>query len=212
VRLHTDSERIDIDFKGTEEMQRRGIRAAAGTAMRMTIEEPIVYVVDDDASVRVALDSLVRSVGFRVQTFATAQDFLQHKPVNAPGCLVLDVQLPGLNGLDLQRELLHADIRIPIIFVTGHDDIPVSVRAMKAGATESRTKPFDDQDLLNAIQQAVERDRAAQQGRKDQESELEAAARIQQGLMAITTPQPYFAIVSGKNQPRSGRLLLRGRH
>jgi len=167
----------------------------------MTIEEPIVYVVDDDASVRVALDSLVRSVGFRVQTFATAQDFLQRKPVKAPGCLVLDVQMPGLNGLDLQRELLHADIHIPVIFVTGHADIPMSVRAMKAGAVEFLTKPFDDQDLLNAIQQAVECDRAAQRGRKDQESELEAAARIQQGLMAVTTPQPSFAMVSGKTQP-----------
>jgi serine phosphatase RsbU (regulator of sigma subunit) len=130
-----------------------------------------------------------------------AQDFLQHKPVKAPGCLVLDAQMLGLNGLDLQRELLHADTHIPVIFVTGHADIPMSVRAMKAGAVEFLTKSFDDQELVNAIQQAVERDRAAQQGRKDQESELEAAARIQQGLMAVTTPQPSFAVVSGRNQP-----------
>ena len=133
----------------------------------MTIEEPIVYVVDDDASVRVALDSLVRSVGFRVQTFATAQGFLQHKPVKAPGCLVLDIQMPGLNGLDLQRELLHADIHIPVIFVTGHADIPMSVRAMKAGAAEFLTKPVRDQDLLDAIQQAIERARNSGQGRKE---------------------------------------------
>jgi FixJ family two-component response regulator len=191
---------MGVDFKGTEETH-EAWHPSCRSYCGMTIEEPIVYVVDDDASVRVALDSLVRSVGFRVQTFATAQDFLQHKPVKAPGCLVLDVQMPGLNGLDLQRELLHADIHIPVIFVTGHADIPTSVRAMKAGAAEFLTKPFDDQELVNAIQQAVERDRAAQQGRKDQESELEAAARIQQGLMAVTTPQPSFAMVSGKNQP-----------
>jgi FixJ family two-component response regulator len=177
---------MGVDFKGTEETH-EAWHPNCRSYWGMTIEEPIVYVVDDDASVRVALDSLVRSVGFRVQTFATAQDFLQHKPVKAPGCLVLDIQMPGLNGLDLQRELLHADIHIPVIFVTGHADIPTSVRAMKAGAAKFLTKPFDDQDMVNPIQQAVERDRAAQERRKQQESELETAARIQQGLMAVTT-------------------------
>ena len=127
----------------------------------MSEEQPVVYVVDDDAGVREALDSLIRSVGFSVRTFASAHDFLGSKFSTAPGCLVLDVRLPGLSGLDLQRDLLQADIRIPIIFITGHGDIPMSVRAMKAGAVEFLTKPFRDQDLLDAIQQAIERDRAS---------------------------------------------------
>ena len=128
---------------------------------------PVVYVVDDDPSIRDALDSLIRSVGFRAQTFASAQDFLRSVRPDAPGCLVLDVRLPGLSGLDLQRELARVDIRIPIIFITGHGDIPMSVSAMKAGAVEFLTKPFRDQDLLDAIQAAVERDRASQEGRAE---------------------------------------------
>jgi len=128
---------------------------------------PVVYVVDDDPSIRDALDSLIRSVGFRAQTFASAQDFLKSTRSDAPGCLVLDVRLPGLSGLDLQRELARVDIRIPIIFITGHGDIPMSVSAMKAGAVEFLTKPFRDQDLLDAIQAAVERDRASQEGRAE---------------------------------------------
>jgi FixJ family two-component response regulator len=128
---------------------------------------PVVYVVDDDPSIRDALDSLIRSVGFRAQTFASAQDFLKSTRPDAPGCLVLDVRLPGLSGLDLQRELARVDIRIPIIFITGHGDIPMSVGAMKAGAVEFLTKPFRDQDLLDAIQAAVERDRASQEGRAE---------------------------------------------
>src|ERR1700692_3383978 len=134
-------------------------------------EKPIVYVVDDDAGVRQAMDSLIRSVGFAVQTFASANDFLNSKRTSAPGCLILDVRLPGLSGLDLQRDLLQADIRIPIIFVTGHGDIPMSVRAMKAGAVEFFTKPFRDQDLLDALRQAIERDRAAL-GAKQEVDEL----------------------------------------
>lgn len=133
----------------------------------MTEKAPVVYVVNDDPGVREALDSLIRSVGFRVQTFASAQDFLQSKPSTAPSCLILDVRLPGLSGLDLQRELRQADIHIPVIFVTGHADIPMSVRAMKAGAVEFLTKPVRDQDLLDAIQQAIERDRASQRGRDE---------------------------------------------
>src|SRR6266850_1173850 len=128
---------------------------------------PVVYVVDDDASVREALDSLIRSVGFHVQTFGSAKDFLQGKLPNVPGCLVLDVRLPGLSGLDLQSELGRADIHIPIIFITGHGDIPMSVRAMKAGAFEFLTKPVRDQDLLDAIQQAIERDRSSQRERAE---------------------------------------------
>lgn len=125
--------------------------------------EPIVYIVDDDLSVREALESLIRSVGLRAEMFSTAQDFLKCKRADAPACLVLDVRLPGLSGLDLQRELGVAEI--PIIFITGHGDIPMSVRAMKAGAVEFLTKPFRDQDLLDAIHQAVERDRTVRQQR-----------------------------------------------
>ena len=133
----------------------------------MAEEDPVVYVVDDDPSVRKALDSLIRSVGLGVQTFASAQDFLRSKLPDAPGCLVLDVRLPGPSGLDLQRELIQADVHIPIIFITGHGDIPMSVRAMKAGAVEFLTKPFRDQDLLDAIRLAIERDRASRRERAE---------------------------------------------
>src|SRR6266480_4568080 len=122
---------------------------------------PLIYVVDDDASVREALSSLIRSVGLRVEAFASAQEFLAHPQADAPSCLVLDVQLPGLSGLDLQQELAKADIQIPIIFLTGHGDIPTSVRAIKAGALEFLTKPFNDEDLLDAIQQGIARNQRA---------------------------------------------------
>jgi len=129
--------------------------------------DAIVFVVDDDLSIREAIQSLVRLEGLRVETFATAQDFLRRKRPDLPGCVVLDVELPGLSGLDLQRELAAHGIKLPIIFITGYGDIPMSVRAMKAGATEFLTKPFRDQDLLDAIQQALERDRAARQHSKE---------------------------------------------
>ena len=129
----------------------------------MTEQSPIVFVVDDDASIRDALRSLIRSVGLRVELFGSPREFLQGKPPDAPSCLVLDVRLPGKSGLDLQRELATANIHIPIIFITGHGDIPMSVRAMKAGAVEFLTKPFRDQDLLDAIQVGLERDRARRQ-------------------------------------------------
>jgi FixJ family two-component response regulator len=123
--------------------------------------DAIVFVVDDDSSIREAIKSLVSLVGLRVETFGTAQEFLRNERPDLPGCVVLDVELPGLSGLDLQRELAAHGINLPIIFITGYGDIPMSVRAMKAGATEFLTKPFRDQDLLDAIQQALERDRAA---------------------------------------------------
>jgi FixJ family two-component response regulator len=129
--------------------------------------DPIVFVVDDDLSVREALSSLIRSVGLRVETFASAQDFLRHQRPDATACLVLDVRMPGLSGLDLQRELAHAGERIPIIFITGHGDIPMSVRAMKAGAVEFLPKPFRDEDLLDAIREALERDQVARQQRAE---------------------------------------------
>jgi FixJ family two-component response regulator len=131
----------------------------------MPEDGPLVYIVDDDPGIRESLDSLIRSVGFAVRTFASAHDFLSSRLPNIPGCLVLDVRLPGLSGLDLQHELTRADVHIPIIFITGHGDIPMTVRAMKAGAVEFLTKPFRDQDLLDAIRQAIERDRASRRER-----------------------------------------------
>jgi serine/threonine protein kinase len=137
-----------------------------------------VFVVDDDESIREALKSLISSVGLQVATFASAREFLQSSPPDAPGCLVLDVRLPGLSGLDLQRELAKANVATPIIFITGHADIPMTVSAMKAGAVEFLSKPFRDQDLLDAIQQALERDRMSREQRV-QESELPGYARFQ---------------------------------
>jgi FixJ family two-component response regulator len=127
----------------------------------MSEERPTIFVVDDDASMRDALKNLLRSVGLNVETFGVAQEFLSSQRSKAPGCLVLDVRLPGLSGLDLQRQLAEANVQIPIVFITGHGDIQMSVRAMKAGAVEFLTKPFRDQDLLDAVQQAIDRDRAA---------------------------------------------------
>jgi FixJ family two-component response regulator len=126
---------------------------------------PIVFVVDDDPSIRDGLTSLIRSVGLRVETFGSAREFLTRQPADAPGCLVLDVRLPGLSGLDLQRELASARMTMPIIFITGHGDIPMTVQAMKAGAVEFLTKPFRDQELLDAIAQAIDRDRMVRQER-----------------------------------------------
>jgi len=127
----------------------------------MTEKKAIVFVVDDDVSVREGLGSLIRSAGLRVETFASAQKFLDSPRSDVASCLVLDVRLPGLSGLDLQKRMAQANIEIPIIFITGHGDVPTSVRAMKAGAVEFLTKPFRDRDLLDAIQQAIKRDRAA---------------------------------------------------
>jgi FixJ family two-component response regulator len=124
-------------------------------------ERPVVFVVDDDRSVREALGGLIRSVGLRVETFASAAEFLRQKPPTEPSCLVLDVGLPGLSGIDLQRELAAANRLYSIIFITGQGDIPTTVRAMKAGAVEFLTKPFRDEDLLDAIQQALVGDRKA---------------------------------------------------
>jgi FixJ family two-component response regulator len=131
----------------------------------MTEADAIVFVVDDDESVRQSLKNLIGSVGLKVQAFASAQEFLRSKLTDVPGCLVLDVRLPGLSGLDLQKRMVEAGMEMPIIFITGHGDIPMTVRAIKAGAVEFLTKPFRDQDLLDAIQQALERDRVAREHR-----------------------------------------------
>ena len=125
--------------------------------------DAIVWVVDDDASVREALRSLIRSAGLRVETLASAQEFLARPRVEAPSCLVLDVRMPRVSGLDLQKRMAEIDLQIPIVFITGHGDVRTSVRAMKAGAVEFLTKPFDDRDLLEAIQQAIKGDREARQ-------------------------------------------------
>lgn len=123
------------------------------------IEQPMVFIVDDDTSLRESLSDLFQSVDLRVKSFASAQEFMQNKPPSTASCLVLDVRLPGLSGLDFQSELAKANIYIPIIFMTGHGDIPMTVRAMKAGAVEFLAKPFRDQDMLDAVQLALEKDR-----------------------------------------------------
>jgi len=127
----------------------------------------IVFVVDDDAAIRTSLHRLITSAGFRVEVFASTRAFLDAPRPDAPGCLVLDVRLPGLSGLDLQRQLVETDAELPIVFVTGHGDIPMSVRAMKAGAVEFLTKPFRPQALLDAVRSAVERDRAMRTERQE---------------------------------------------
>jgi FixJ family two-component response regulator len=128
---------------------------------------PVVFVVDDDPSVRKALGRLLRSAGLRAEAFASAQEFLAHERPDAPGCLVLDVQMPGLNGLELQRTLEEENVHLPIVFITGHGDIPMSVHAMKAGAADFLPKPFDDQNLLDAVRQAVAKDTQARRQRAD---------------------------------------------
>jgi FixJ family two-component response regulator len=135
----------------------------------MSETDGLVFIIDDDTSLRESLKNLIRSVGLRVELFASAQEFLRSKRPDVPGCLVLDVRLQGPSGLDLQKRMAEAEIDIPIIFITGHGDIPMSVRAMKAGAVEFLTKPFRDQDLLDAIQQALERDRQTRAQRQETE-------------------------------------------
>ena len=131
----------------------------------MTKVNQVVFVIDDDPSMRGAMKRLLEAVGYRVETYGAGQDFLKSELPDAPACVVLDVRLPGSSGLELQREMASKGINIPVIFVTGHGDIPMSVQAMKAGAVEFLTKPFRDQDLLDAISQAVKRDRAARRQR-----------------------------------------------
>jgi FixJ family two-component response regulator len=126
-----------------------------------------VFIIDDDDGVRASIGGLLKSVGLRSESFANAQDFLKYKRADGPSCLVLDVRLPGISGLDFQRELHKAGVQIPVIFITGHGDIPMTVKAMKSGAVEFLTKPFRDQDLLDAVQQALDRDRLALQQLRD---------------------------------------------
>jgi len=151
-----------------------------------------VFVIDDDDLVRTAIHGMLKSVGLRSETFATPQEFLRSKRPNEPSCLVLDVRLPGVSGLDFQRELADAGIRIPIIFITGHGDIPMTVKAMKSGAVEFLTKPFRDQDLLDAIYQALDRDRVTRQ----QENEL-AELKKRYGSLTAREREVMSLVVAG---------------
>jgi len=159
----------------------------------MTAATPTVFVIDDDPSVRAAIHGMLKSVGLHSETFATPQEFLQSKPSDGPSCLVLDVRLPGINGLDFQHELADAGVRIPIIFITGHGDIPMTVKAMKLGAVEFLTKPFRDQDLLDAIYQALERDRVT----REQQS-VAGELRRRYDLLTAREREVMALVVSGK--------------
>src|SRR5207244_736732 len=163
---------------------------------------PTVFVIDDDDLVRSAIQGMLKSVGLRSETFGTPQEFLRSKRSDGPSCLVLDVRLPGVNGLDFQRELAEAGIRIPVIFITGHGDIPMSVRAMKAGAVEFLTKPFRDQDLLEAIKSSLDRDRL----RRQEEGEL---AELRKRFQSLTSRERELLpwIVSGRPNKEIAREI-----
>jgi FixJ family two-component response regulator len=169
-------------------------------------DSPIVFVIDDDALVRRAIQGLLKSVGLDCETFGTTREFLRSKLPDEPSCLILDVRLPGVSGLDFQHELAGAGVRIPIIFITGHGDIPMTVKAMKSGAVEFLTKPFLDQDLLDAIDQALDRDRAMRQQesnlaelRKRYES-LSAREREVMGLVVIGMLNKQIASELGNSE------------
>ena len=163
---------------------------------------PVVYVVDDDDAVREALSSLLRSVGLAMVGFASPQEFLAYPRADAPGCLVLDVRLPGSSGLEFQRELTALEVYVPIIFVTGHGDIPMSVRAMKAGAVEFLTKPFRDQDLLDAIQTAIAADRARRQNEQSM-----ADLRDRLATLTARERQVMSILVQGQLNKQIGAAL-----
>ena len=173
----------------------------------MKPQEPIVFAIDDDASMREALSRLFRSIGMRAQIFASAQDFLIFKRPDAPACLVLDVRLPELSGLDLQRQPAAAECAIPIIFITGHGDIPMSVQAMKAGAVEFLTKPFRDQELLDAIHQAIQRDCT---NRKHQAQIAEQRARYD--LLTQREREVLGLVVSQANCREAGHHRIYGQN
>ena len=164
--------------------------------------QPVVFVVDDDASVRGAIENLLRSLGLAVRTFGTAQEFLQYKLPDGPACIVLDVRMPGQSGLELQRILMNANIHLPVIFLSGHADIPMSVRAMKSGAVEFLTKPVREQELLDAIQFGIERDRARRQ-------EAKALAELHERLVRLTAREREvlaLVITGMQNKQIAGRL------
>ena len=158
----------------------------------MAAEHSTVFIIDDDAGMRAAIEGLLESVGLPSESFGSAREFLDRRRAGGPCCLVLDVWLPGESGLDFQRKLAEAGVEIPIVFITAHGDIPMSVKAMKSGAMEFLTKPFRDQDLLDAIQQALERDRA----RRQQECEL-ADLRKHYDLLSGREREVMQLVVSG---------------
>jgi FixJ family two-component response regulator len=153
----------------------------------------MVFVVDDDTDVRASIEGLLECVGLQCKSFRSAEEFLQRPVIDGPSCLVLDVRLPGVGGLDFQRTLIEAGVAIPIIFITGHGDIPMSVKAMKSGAVEFLTKPFRDQDLLDAIQQSLERDRA----RRNHEDEIRDL-RTRYDALTAREREVLREVVSGK--------------
>ena len=170
----------------------------------MSEYKPVVFVIDDSPSVRDALDSLIRSVHLNVQSFGSIEEFLQFKRPDAPGCIVLDVRLPGLSGLDFQREMAKSNIDLPIIFITGHGDVPMSVRAIKAGAIEFLTKPFRDQDLLDAIYLGIERDRSRRQA-----SAIVAVLRGHFASLTARERQVMLQVASGRpNKQIAAELKL----
>jgi FixJ family two-component response regulator len=154
--------------------------------------DPTVFVIDDDAGVRASIQGLLKAVGLGSESFGTAEEFLRNKEPDGPSCLVLDVSLPGVSGLELQRKLADAGVRIPIIFITGHGDIPMTVKAIKSGAVEFLAKPFDDQDLLNAIQLAFDRDRVT----RHEQGEL-AELRKRHESLTVRERQVLGMVVSG---------------
>ena len=173
----------------------------------------LIYVIDDDVSVRNGLDNLLRSAGFTVQTFSSAREFLASARPDMPSCLLLDVQLPGLSGLDLQQELAKGGVEIPIIFITGHGDIPMSVRAMKAGALEFLTKPVNDEDLLDAIQQAIARDHRARQpqgetGQPNFEEIVGTSAALKAALKQVEVVAPTESTVLILGETGTGKELI----
>jgi FixJ family two-component response regulator len=155
-------------------------------------KSPTVFVIDDDANVRASIEGLLKAAGLRSELFETAEGFLSATRLDAPSCLILDVDLPGINGLDFQQQLNNAGLRIPIVFITGHGDIPMTVKAMKSGAVEFLTKPFDDQQLLSAIQQALARDRAF----REEQEEL-AALRKRYNMLTPREHEVMDLVVSG---------------
>src|SRR5499427_7145884 len=179
----------------------------------MNEKNGLVFIVDDDRHTRESLSNLIRSAGLSAQTFSSAQEFLAADRPKAPGCLLLDVQLPGLSGLDLQQELAKAGVKIPIIFITGHGDIPTSVRAIKAGALEFLTKPVNDKDLLDAIQQAIARDRRARHqgggaGQPDFENIVGTSAALKGVLHQVEVVAPTESTVLILGETGTGKELI----
>src|ERR1700682_6068309 len=170
----------------------------------MSEDQAIVIVIDDDVSIRESVEDLLRSVGLEVKSFATSREFLQQKLPDAPGCIVLDVRLPGGSGLEFQKTLLNSKIQLPIIFISGHSDVPTSVRAMKSGAIEFLTKPLREQELLDAIQVGIERDRA-----RRQEAKVSAELQARFNSLTLREREVFTLVVTGRpNKQIAAQLEL----